>query len=225
MACRWSYSVDGITDHDHLGHNHVTNSSTSIVGKQRSVDNAKSFLLSTSVNSNPTERVSLADQYLDTMIMNDVWRAICLRIILQSQQERRAFKRPNTTSSKLHHNPSAAAHDYTAAPSKRRSIGQTKSKIASFTSPLSSNKVCHDTPTSPGSSDSGFGSNLHTSHSEINGPARSTRSQSAMGFSATISIDSSSSAEGRRCLSCKSTSTTCWRHAFGGVVCNSCGLR
>jgi hypothetical protein len=218
-----SWAADGYTQSteisncDHLDYNRVTNLPTS---KQRSVNNAQSFILSASVNSNPTEPVSLADQYLDTMIMNDVWRAICLRIILQSQQERCAFKR----STKPHNNPSAKAHDYTAVSFKPRSIGQTRSKIASSTSPKSSKKACHDEPTSSGS-DSGFVSHLPTPHSEINGPSRSTRSQSTTGLSATISMDSSTSAAGRRCLSCKSTSTTCWRHAFGGVVCNSCGLR
>lgn len=212
-----------VTRHDHLGYNRVANSSTSVVGKQRSACNAKSFALSGSVNSNPTERVSLADQYLDTMIMNDVWRSACLRIILQSQQERRKFKGSNGTSNKVHHTPFAAAHDYNSVPSKRRSISQTKSKTAA-TSPVTSKKACNDEPTSSSGSDSDFGCNPPTPYSEINGPARSTRSQSTTGFSTAISLDSSTSA-GRRCLSCKSTSTTCWRHAFGGVVCNSCGLR
>jgi hypothetical protein len=212
----------GITDHDNPGYNRVTNLSSSVVGKQRSASNVKSFALSAST---PTERVSLADQYLDTMIMNDVWRSICLSIILQSQQERRKFKRPNATSTKRHHKPSAAIHDYTAVPSKPQSIGRTKSKIPSATSLTASNKSCIGKPASLDDSDSEFGSNVRTPHSEIYGPARSTRSQSTMGFSTTISFDSRSSLAGRRCLSCKSTSTTCWRHAFGGVVCNSCGLR
>ena len=212
----------GIINHDNPGYNRITNLSTSVVGKQRSASNAKSFALSA---SNPTERVSLADQYLDTMIMNDVWRSICLSIILQSQQERRTFKRPNTTSTKRHRKPSAAIHDYTAVPSETQSIVRTKSKIPSATSPKTSKKACIGKPASLDSSDSEFGSNIRTPHSEIYGPARSTRSQSTTGFSTTISFDSRNSVAGRRCLSCKSTSTTCWRHAFGGVVCNSCGLR
>ena len=209
----------GVTNHNRLSYNRMTKSFTPIVGKQHSVGNSKSFASSASVNSNPTKHISLADQYLDTMIMNDLWRAICLRIILQSQRKRHVFKRPHPRAIKLRHNPSAATHDYTAIHSKTRSIRQPKSKI---TSPTNSNKANYNKLISSSNLESGFDSDLP---SEITGPPRSTRNQFKSGFGATISIDSLASTAGRFCLSCKSTSTTCWRKVFGGVVCNSCGLR
>jgi hypothetical protein len=195
----------------------MTKSFTSIVGRQHPVGNSKSFASSASVNSNPTKHVSLADQYLDTMIMNDLWRAICLRIILQSQRKRQVFQRPRPTSIKPHDNPSAA----TVMHSNTRSIRQGKSKIGSSTSPTNSNKA----DSSSSNLESDFNSDLPAPHSEITGPARSTRSQFTTGFDGTISIDSLASTSGRCCLSCKSTNTTCWRKVSGGVVCNSCGLR
>ena len=45
------------------------------------------------MKSSPVKGVSLADQYLDTMTMDDVWRAACWRKI---RQNNRKIKRLNT---------------------------------------------------------------------------------------------------------------------------------
>ena len=212
------------TDQDQLGYNRVTKA-TSIVEKH---NNLKSFIVPTSVDSNPPDGVPLADQYLDTMIVNDVWRALCLRIIFQSQQKPHTLKRPNTAiSTKFHHTPSTGPHRHTTVPCKTLSKGQNKSEIAPSVSSINSKTAFQDKSTSSSaSSDSGFESYPSTPNSsETNFWVRSTRSHPSKYFSATIPIDASTSTGGRHCLSCKTTDTTCWRHAFGGVVCNSCGLR
>jgi hypothetical protein len=44
-------------------------------------------------------------------------------------------------------------------------------------------------------------------------------------ISLTFSLDDLTSTRKRHCISCRITSTICWRHALGGLLCNSCGLR
>ena len=216
-------AVKEITDHDKLGYNRVTKS-TSIVEKQNKL---QSFNVPASVHSNPRGGVPLADQYLDAMLMNDVWGALCLRIIFQKQQEQHALKRPNPVSTKLRRNPSTGPRSHPTLPCKTLSRGLTKSETCPSTSAINSNVAYQDKSTSSSaSSDSGFESYPSTPNSsETNLWVRSTRSHPSKYLDTTMPMDASTSTAGRHCLSCKTTDTTCWRHAFGGVVCNSCGLR
>ena len=189
------------------------------VGQHRSVGEETTLIVNAVDNSSATS-VSLADQYLDTMIMDDVWRAACLRKIRQNQRTQRALKHLNVNSTKqLQH--TTASSNHPKRPSKLRSNTQLKSKIVSSDSAKKKSRKL----TSHGGSDSGFVSSSPTPGPPTYLSVRSTRSYPVQTSNTTISIDVPSSAVGRSCLSCGCTNTTCWRRTLGGIICNSCGLR
>lgn len=199
-----------IPDRDHIGLCRVK-IHTPIVGKQHSTNKAK-FV---SAVAGPGNRFSLADQYLDTMIMDDVWRAACLRAIRHSQQQkRRALKRLALSSIEQRQcNSITDSYNQSMLPSKTRF--KDKSKIPPST-PITS-------PSCPDDSDNSCVSYPTISNSPT-ARVHSTRSH-PIDDSTTLTIDVLTSTPRRHCVSCKRTSTTCWRHALGGSLCNSCGLR
>ena len=163
----------------------------------------------------PLEKhISLADQYLDTMIMDDNWRSRCLETIRLNQRKQRSYKRANVKSTTRHNRPSKASIQ------QRRGVPFTR-KVAKHlgssppTPPLSSAR-----------SDSGFISSSPSPAPPTYLRLRSTRNcPTTTSSPATIPIDVSPSMIGRTCLSCGSANTTCWRRTLGGIICNSCGLR
>jgi hypothetical protein len=184
------------------------------------VDKATSLVLSSSADS---QQDSLANQYLDTMIMDDVWRAACLRKIRQNQRKQRALKRRLAlNSTKSDRGPRISQRHHFKAASK----AQFKPGITPPTPPNSPQTQCRGKPSSPGS-DSGF---VSASDSPPPNPptyfrVHSTRNYPLNDTTPTISIDIPASMVGRSCLSCRCTNTTCWRRTLGGIICNSCGLR
>ena len=179
-------------------------------------------------NTNPAKFISLADQYLDTMIMDDAWRAACLRKIRQNKRKQRALKKSNPFSSstkKSNPKSSSSSSKYPKRPSNTRSKHDLKSKNSPIKSPQ---RKCNK-PTSPRGSDSGFVSSSPTPGPTSYLRARSTRNYPIQQIPNTattaIPIDTPLSMIGRSCLSCRCTNTTCWRRRFGGIICNSCGLR
>ena len=176
-------------------------------------------LTSSVFKSTPAKGVSLADQYLDTMIMDDVWRAACWRKI---RQNNRKIKRLNT---QLHRASLIAPSHHPQPISKTRSKEKLKSKSTHPTPSPNLNKK-YRKPTSPRCSDSGFVSSSPTPNPPTCFRVRSTRNCPIQtSNTATISIDIPASMVGRSCFSCGCTNTTCWRRTLGGIICNSCGLR
>jgi hypothetical protein len=162
---------------------------------------------------------SLADQYLDTMVMDDIWRASCMRAIRYGQQQKRlASKKLNNISPKrFHRNSSTITYSNDALMSKTQFKPQIKSELAP--------RMPTTNHISSGDSDNRSDSCFPNSDSSTTWHARSTRSHPTDDSSTAGSIDVLKSMVTRRCVSCRRTDTTCWRHALGGSLCNSCGLR
>jgi hypothetical protein len=162
---------------------------------------------------------SLADQYLDTMVMDDVWRAACVEKIHQNQRRQEALRRFTVKPTNARCRISSVVPASRPNKPKKLSHVNLKPKIAKQITSL-----YHKKPASPPGSDSGF-----VSCSPTPPPTylrvRSTRKCPLNNPSATISIDIPASMVGRSCLSCGCTNTTCWRRTLGGIICNSCGLR
>lgn len=156
---------------------------------------------------------SLADQYLDTMVMDDFWRAACVRQIRQNRRKQLALKRGE-----------AIANRQSSEQSSFRPYRK-KSQTISPTPPNSPRAQYDHKVSSPHGSDSGFISSSPTPTPPDYLRVRSTRNCPVSDHSATISINISTSMVGRSCLSCGCTTTTCWRRTLGGIICNSCGLR
>ena len=159
---------------------------------------------------------SLADQYLDTMVMDDGWRSACFWQIREGRRLQRLLKRLNNRKSSI------GRSDPPKIPAKVVSKPKMKPEPV-----LDNSSVSHEMDQENGlrytdSSDSGFYSWSLTSSSSATLRTRSTRSSRN---SLTPAPGDRPLQEGRRCLSCKAPDTTCWRHALGGIICNSCGLR
>ena len=171
---------------------------------------------STSVKSRPWQ---LADQYLDTMVMDDDWRNTCLRQISEGRRYQGIIKQIKGQ------HPSFSLHDHLKSPAKVRSKRKIKSDPVLDKSPIS---LKSDRASSTGpSSDSGFFSCSPTPNSPtiVGSTTRSTRSTRTDHKFIARSVNDQPRKDGRRCLSCKSPNTSCWRQALGGTICNSCGLR
>jgi hypothetical protein len=181
---------------------------------------AVTSIFTSTAPSTPSFTPSLADQYLDTMPMDDFWRALCHRKIRQKQRKLQALKRVQIISKKAsapNPPPPQPVRQYKSIHYCRRLTRLTRLKVISKPKPTRKRK-------SP-SSDSGFISSSpppNTSRFRF----RSTRRCPGEGLmGSTIPIDTSLSMFGRSCLSCNCTNTTCWRRTLGGIICNSCGLR
>jgi hypothetical protein len=158
----------------------------------------------------------LADQYLDTMVMDDFWRALCHRRIRQNQPKLHDLNRVKANSN--------ASFVQKPARTLRKYKSKYHTKSRPSASVISRDKFAKKS-ISPGTSDSGF---ISSSPSPITASylrVRSTRNFPVQNLIPTMSIDTSLSMIGRSCLSCKCTNTTCWRRTLGGIICNSCGLR
>lgn len=171
------------------------------------------------------EHISLADQYLDTMVMDERWRALCIEAIRTEHQWQRLLKRANMKSTTRQSRPS----NITVRPGRgafnlTRKIHTKKLESTPPTPPISP-RVAHTNQPCSTRSDSGFISSSPSPAPPAHLRLRSTRNCPAASSPATISIDISPSMIGRTCLSCGSSNTTCWRRTLGGIICNSCGLR
>ena len=187
----------------------------SVSGTELSV---KSLFLS--AGKPPTKPVSLADQYLDTMVMDEFWRAACLRKIRQTQRTVKASKVNATEPCRLVYNAHANGPK---SLSQTRSKSQIKSKNPTSLDLKAKNNI---KATSPRGSDSGFVSCSPTPNPPNYLRVRSTRKYPMQPPNpSSISLDIPASMVGRSCLSCRCTNTTCWRRTLGGIICNSCGLR
>jgi hypothetical protein len=177
--------------------------------------------------SSAHEPVSLADQYLDTMVMDDTWRAACITKILQTQRKQLALKRLSKRSTKRRPRLSTATNS--AYPllkaSKKAYKTHSRHDINPLTPPVSPRAAYRAEHSSSPSSDSGFISSSPTPSPSRPLRMRSTRNCPISNPSASTSIDVPASMVGRSCLSCGCTNTTCWRRTLGGIICNSCGLR
>jgi hypothetical protein len=169
---------------------------------------------------------SLADQYLDTMVMDDVWRAACLEKIRQNQRKHRALKRLNVESEQLpsHHDRSKQPSHGRPTKITKKHTSVVKSKMAPPTPPISP-KGQSRKPSSPNGSDSGFVSSSPSPCAPPYVRVRSTRNYPITPPTESISLDIPASMGGRSCLSCGCSNTTCWRRTLGSIICNSCGLR
>jgi hypothetical protein len=200
--------------------------------------NGESATVSSSRSGNAEKEYSLANQYLDTMIMDDVWRAACRKRIRQLQRKQRELKRLTFTAPKpLARISKTLVSRHPKLAHKKRSFFPVKSKPAIKstikyktvlpTPPLS--PKYRSKPSSPRRSDSGYISSSPTFTPTPPPPnylrVRSTRNCPITPTTTTISIDIPASMIGRSCLSCGCTNTTCWRRTLGGIICNSCGLR
>ena len=165
----------------------------------------------------PSFVTSLADQYLDTMPMDDFWRALCARKIRQKQRKLQALKRTQIIPKKP--SPPKPPVRQLARQYKSKHFCRRRTRLPLVSKPKAARK--HKSQ----SSDSGFISSSpppRTSRFHL----RSTEAcpgQALMG--PTLPVDTSLSIIGRSCLSCNCTNTTCWRRTLGGIICNSCGLR
>jgi len=158
----------------------------------------------------------LADQYLDTMVMDDGWRNACLRHISEGRRRQQSITKQLEV-----RDPSFSLLDHFKLPAKVRTKRKIKSDPVLAKPPISP-KADRASSTGP-SSDSGFFSCSPTPNSPMTvGTTRCTRTGHK---SIAASVDDQPRKGGRRCLSCKSPNTSCWRHALGGIICNSCGLR
>lgn len=183
----------------------------------------------TSVASGQEIQISLANQYLDTMVRDDVWRAACWKRIRQVQRKQRtqALKRIKHTATKAPRNSSV----HTTVPSQKKACSESSSSVHVKSKNRPSAFVTFQRPRcakgapSLRDSDSGFVSSSPTPKPSTHLRVRSTRNYPLATPSETISIDIPASMVGRSCLSCKCTNTTCWRRTLGGIICNSCGLR
>lgn len=179
----------------------------------------------TTANSDPTEvHISLADQYLDTMVMDDKWRALCLETIRLNQRRQYLLKRRNTKSTTRQNRPTTA----TGRPRRDTScVGKITAKHLASTPPTPpiSPKAAHRKQPRSTRSDSGFISSSPSPAPLAYLRLRSTRNYPVTNAPVTMSIDVSPSMIGRTCLSCRSANTTCWRRTLGDIICNSCGLR
>ena len=210
-------------------------------GSEKSKATKRSENDSVPVDSSRSDQVeesySLASQYLDTMVMNDGWRAACKKRIRQVQRKQRPPKRPNVTTPKpLVSISKALVSRHPKLAHKERSFFSTKFKsaIKSFikyeadlpTPPLSPKTKYGSKPPSPDRSSGQFVSSSSPTPAAPNYlRIRSTRNCPIIPTTTTLSIDIPASMIGRSCLSCGCTNTTCWRRTLGGIICNSCGLR
>jgi hypothetical protein len=183
----------------------------------------------------------LANQYLDTMVMDDTWRALCKKRIRQVRRKQQGLKRLKTAPKPLPYistrlvsrRPRIAIKNKPFFPVKSKlgvksksSATKSKPKTSLPTPPLSpKTKYCKATTSSSSRSDSGFISSSPTPGPPSYLRVRSTRNCPITPTTTTISIDIPISMIGRSCLSCGCTNTTCWRRTLGGIICNSCGLR
>lgn len=205
-----------LPDHEDIGQN--CGAVHTLMATEPPVNKPQSVTLSV-FKPSPVKGVSLADQYLDTMIMDDVWRAACWRKI---RQNKRKIKRLNT---QLCRNSLTTSSHYPKPISKTCPKEKIKPKNTHPTSSINL-KPRHRKHISPRGSDSGFVSSSPTPGPPAGFRVRSTRNYPTQPpNTTTISIDISPSMVGRSCLSCGCTNTTCWRRTLGGIICNSCGLR
>ena len=159
--------------------------------------------------ASPERQYSLADQYLDTMVMDDFWRSACLRKIHQNERRQQIFAIPRVKPHS-HRKPSHLTKPLKThmKPHRPKSPQNVKRRIS---------KTRCQTDT-----DSGFASSSPAPPNYLR--IRSTRNYPTDNTTM-ISIDVPASMTGRSCLSCGCTNTTCWRRTLGGIICNSCGLR
>jgi len=165
--------------------------------------------------SSSSRTSSLADQYLDTMVPDDFWRALCRRKIRQKQRKLQELQRSNAGSN--------ATFDLKAIHPHRKWKSKHFAKRRSCAPVISKDRLSRKSD-SPGGSDSGFiSSSPPPSVPRLR--VRPTHNCPVQSFIPTMSIDTSISMTGRSCLACGCTNTTCWRRTLGGIICNSCGLR
>jgi hypothetical protein len=192
-------------DHDNSGHLEVGDDAP-----QPSVDKRTSIF----VKSPPI--LHLADQYLDTMVMDDDWRNACLRQISEARRRQQSILKQLNGG-----NSSFSVRDHLTLPAKARTKSKVESEPVLDKPTISPKAELHNRSGSTGT-DSGFFSCSPTPNSPMVLATRSTRTGHK---SIATSVDDQPRKDGRRCLSCKSRNTSCWRRAFGGIICNSCGLR
>ena len=173
----------------------------------------------------PAEHISLADQFLDTMVMDDRWRSLCLEAIRTEHQLQRLLKRANKKSTtRQSRSSNTTVRPERSASNLTRKIHTKKLEPMPPTPPISP-RVADRNQTCSTRSDSGFISSSPSPTPPAHLRLRSSRNCPVVNSPATISIDVSPSMVGRTCLSCGSSNTTCWRRTLGGIICNSCGLR
>lgn len=197
-------------------------------GSLKSLKGTVHSMMSATDTDPSAEHISLADQYLDTMVMDDRWRALCLEAIRAKHQRQRLLKRADMKSTRQSRSSNTPVRPRRGASNLTRKVNVTGKKLESTppTPPISP-RVAHRNDPSPCStrSDSGFISSSPSPAPPAHLRLRSTRNCPVANTPATISIDVSPSMIGRTCLSCGSSNTTCWRRTLGGIICNSCGLR
>ena len=163
---------------------------------------------------------SLANQYLDTMVMDDRWRRLCLKKIRQSRDHRHARQpsQPKPTSMK-----EQAQSEGGLASGLRGNKRKTRRSLTLPPTPPISPKLSYRRKSDD--SDSGFVSSSPTPLPPTSARVRPTRKCPIELPAPTPLVDISVSMVGRSCLSCGCANTTCWRRMMGGIICNSCGLR
>lgn len=153
-------------------------------------------MVQTDTTPSHRETDSLAYLYLDTRNADDGWRSDCLKIIRHFTKQRCALKPHNTAI--IHTNmlsKSRSKSNHCKLPSRGLRL-----PCPSASSPQPSNLTTY----------------LHS---------RSLRSHPILNHTTIASIDGPASTLPRTCLSCKIPTTTCWRRAMRGFLCNGCGLR
>ena len=197
---------------NHTKENNYEHSPSRASANERSVSSSRAPTLPFSSSSRTS---SLADQYLDTMIPDDFWRALCRRKIRQKQRKLQELQRSNAGSN--------ATFDLKAIHPHRKWKSKHFAKRRSCAPVISKDRLSRKSD-SPGGSDSGFiSSSPPPSVPRLR--VRPTHNCPVQSFIPTMSIDTSISMTGRSCLACGCTNTTCWRRTLGGIICNSCGLR
>ena len=183
--------------------------------RQSTVNEGLLSAASSCFDSSHLKTPSLADQYLDTMKMDDSWRAACYLQIRNARKVERALKRLKGRISFVSQpRPSKVASTVLSAPRKKAKQDFNNHSVSAISGR-------DNASASVGSSDSGYFSGSPPPNSQ---PTLDTDS---IGISRSITsiVSFDPLPERRRCLSCKSPETSCWRHALGGIICNSCGLR
>ena len=200
---------------------------TAAYPQDRSDLEQKPALLSAPTESSVPEPISLADQYLDTMMMDDTWRAACIAKISQTERKQLALKRLSKRSTKrrLRHSTATKTAYPLLKASQKADKTHSREGINPLTPPVSPRAAYRAEHSSSPSSDSGFISSSPTPTPSKPLRMRSTRNCPISNSTASTLIDVPASMVGRSCLSCGCTNTTCWRRTLGGIICNSCGLR
>jgi hypothetical protein len=160
--------------------------------------NLTSGNLSNRNDSNPDEYKSLADQYLDTMTIDDDWRR--LMEYIRDMMSQHTCSGSSTISPTLHNPPS----------NRRFKTGPLKPR------------TCRNRGKYQPGSDNEFISLSSSPNPRLYEHSRSTgNSIHQTRVTTLINVSGSDGA----CFSCKSTSTTCWRYISDRRACNPCALR